>query len=170
MTIVKLIIRLCKGSRMIRYYDSLNGKNAEGDVAERERKINESQASMCVYYRELDLMKKAEIYSSMLYDYYRITLTRWRLSNHNLKIETGRYTRPYTERKDRICTMCSSIEDEHHVVFSCPRYDDVRANHTQLLEQSSTIMEILNPRYNLLKDTANFLRAIENKRDELNLE
>ena len=167
--IVKIIIRLCRGSRMIRYYDSLNGKNAESDVAERERTITESQASMCMYYRELGLMKKADIYSSMLYDYYRIILSRWRLSNHNLKIETGRYTRPYTERKDRVCTMCRSIEDEQHVVFTCPRYDEIRTHHTQLLEQSSTIAEILNPRYNLLKDTAIFLRDIEKKRGDLKL-
>ena len=144
--IVKTIINKCGGCRMIRYYENLNGKNAERDISERYTKIAESQSSMCVYYRELDLMEKSDIYSSMLYDYYRIIITRWRLSNHSLNIETGRYTRPYTERTERICTLCtSSIEDEHHVIFVCPRYEDIRLGHNELVQKSATVAALFNP-------------------------
>ena len=145
------------------------GKNGERDIVERERRIAVSQTSMCIYYRELDLMNKTILYSSMLYDYYRIILTRWRLSNHNLAIETGRYTTPYTERPDRICTMCRSLEDEHHVIFICPRYNDIRTIHTQLLENTTSVAELLNPSYDNTKRAANFIHDIEKRRKELNI-
>ena len=34
---------------------------------------------------------------------HKIALTRFRLSNHNLLIETGRHLRPKLERPDRKC-------------------------------------------------------------------
>ena len=37
---------------------------------------------------------------------HRITLTKLRLSNHKLAIETGRYVRPYKKAKERICSIC----------------------------------------------------------------
>ena len=168
--IVRTIIRICNDSRMIRYYENLSDKNGEKDIDDREKRIVESESSMCIYYRELDLMTKTDIYSSMLYDYYRIILTRWRLSNHNLKIETGRYTRPYTERSDRICTVCNSLEDEKHVIYLCPRYNDIRLQQTTLLERLPTIAELLNPGDTDMKETASLLHSIEKRRKELKLE
>ena len=106
----------------------------------------------------------------MLYDYYRVILTRWRLSNHSLAIETGRYTRPYTERQDRVCAMCNSLEDENHAIYLCPRYNDIRLEHASLLERSSTLAEFLNPAEVDMKETALYIRGIETKREELNLE
>ena len=134
-------------------------------------KIAESQSSMCMYYRELGLIERTDIYSSMLYDYYRIIITRWRLSNHSLNIETGRYTRPYTERPERVCTLCtSSIEDENHVIFVCPRYDDIRMDHTQLIQKSTTVTAFLNPCVDDMKSTATYLHEIEKRRNDLHLE
>ena len=37
---------------------------------------------------------------------HRITLTKLRLSNHKLVIETGRYVRPYKKPEERICPIC----------------------------------------------------------------
>ena len=37
---------------------------------------------------------------------HRITLTKLRLSNHKLAIETGRYVRPYKKPEERICPIC----------------------------------------------------------------
>ena len=167
--IVKTVIRICNDSRMIRYYQRLVSDNAERDIDERQTRILDSESSMCVYYRELDLMREANIYSTMLYDYYRITLTPWRLSNHNLAIETGRYTRPYTERRDRVCTMCNTVEDERHVIYICPRYDDLRVQHTTLVERLTTVAEFLNPNENDMKEVASFLRGIESRRKDLSL-
>ena len=168
--IVKTVIRICGDSRMIRYYESLIDDNAERDTNERESRIMESESSMCKYYRELHLIRKTSIYSSMLYDYYRVILTRWRLSNHGLAIETGRYTRPYTERPDRVCTMCNVLEDENHVIYLCPRYNDLRLEHAPLLVRLPILAEFLNPSENDMKETASFIRRIEKRRQDLNVE
>ena len=56
----------------------------------------------------------------------RIYLTKFRLSSHNLLVETGRYHG--TERSDRKCTLCNlnTIEDEFHFILHCPCYDTIR--------------------------------------------
>ena len=56
----------------------------------------------------------------------RRALTKLRTSNHNLAIETGRWTQ--TDRNDRLCTQCtqSKIEDEIHFLFDCPKHSDNR--------------------------------------------
>ena len=56
----------------------------------------------------------------------RRAITKLRTSNHNLAIESGRWTN--TERKHRLCTQCtlSKIEDEMHFIFDCPKYSDIR--------------------------------------------
>ena len=104
----------------------------------------------------------------MLSDYYRLVISRWRLSNHRLNIETGRYTKPITERKDRVCTECRVLEDEHHVVYVCPRYELVRDNYQHLTEDGD-IKTFLNPVYGRMKDTASFIYDIETRRSELKL-
>ena len=46
---------------------------------------------------------------------HRITLTKLRLSDHKLAIETGRYVRPYKKPEERICPICKKdVEDEIH--------------------------------------------------------
>jgi hypothetical protein len=55
-------------------------------------------------------------------------LTKLRISNHKLYIETGRYQKPYVERKDRLCQLCASneVEDEYHFLFKCQKLKDIR--------------------------------------------
>ena len=60
---------------------------------------------------------------------HRTTLSRFRLSNHDLLIEKGRHTRPKLERNDRKCFICKDeIEDECHFVIKCPLYTKERQN------------------------------------------
>ena len=42
----------------------------------------------------------------------RITLTKLRLSNHKLAIETGRYSRPFKKPEERICPICKTEMDD----------------------------------------------------------
>ena len=58
------------------------------------------------------------IYGQKCYvsDHYRHAFSRFRLSSHNLKIETGRWSR--TPRESRVCS-CGSVQDESHVLFTC---------------------------------------------------
>ena len=62
----------------------------------------------------------------------RVMLTRFRLSSHKLKIETGRYSNPPVPREDRLCHYCQSVlnirevEDEVHFMMICPQHNVAR--------------------------------------------
>ena len=161
--VVKETLEICKDSKMITYYSKLKRDNSSADINAREKRIYESLSSMCIYYRQFNFRYKSCIYSSFLNDYYRFIITRWRISNHDLKIETGRYTKPYTPRENRICELCDDIENEYHVIFNCPLYNSVRKSYPNLVA-ANNISEFLNPDFNKMKDTALFLHEIEKVR------
>ena len=52
--------------------------------------------------------------------------TKFRISNHKLAIESGRYNK--TKIEDRLCNLCNhhKIESEIHMLYHCPFYDDLR--------------------------------------------
>ena len=166
--IAKMIMDMFDDSSMLTYYKNLADKNGDREIEERSVRKQSSEQSMCKYYTEMNLLPRSEIYNSMLSDYYRVIISRWRLSNHRLNIETGRYTKPVTERKDRVCSLCKIIEDEDHVIFNCPRYDDIRKKYEAVLT-NATIQSFLNPLYVNMKDTANVIHEIERRRRELKL-
>ena len=58
----------------------------------------------------------------------RRDFTKLRISCHQLKIETGRYSKPKTPIEDRLCTLCSMgvIENENHMLLECPLYEPDR--------------------------------------------
>ena len=61
-----------------------------------------------------------EAYLCQIRDYIaRKNITRFRISAHHLRIETGRYTRPVTLLQDRVCRSCNVIEDECHIIMDC---------------------------------------------------
>ena len=164
--IVGSILQLCHDTSFIRYYMGLDENNGTSDIEEREHRIQHSTNSMCIYYRNMNFDQKLScIYSSMTNDYYRYIITRWRLSNHDLKIETGRYTKPMTPRAERKCDLCNVIEDEHHVVFVCPTYDTVRNGHETLLS-SNNISIFLDCNISNMKETATLLHQIEQIRKD----
>ena len=55
----------------------------------------------------------------------RTSLVKFRLSDHNLKIETGRHNR--IPLNNRICDMCNQgrIEDEFHFLMECSSYTNM---------------------------------------------
>ena len=112
---------------------------------------------------------KSCIYLTFANDYYRKIITRWRLSCHTLRIETGRYERPFILRKDRVCTLCNVLEDEEHVIFVCPAYHIIRNKYHQLLGINNTIEFILNPKREYITETAKLLYDIESTRKDMNL-
>ena len=59
---------------------------------------------------------------------HRRVASKFRIGNHNLKIETGRFTIPKTPEDLRICDHCNlnSVENEMHILFHCDQYDDLR--------------------------------------------
>ena len=65
---------------------------------------------------------------------HRIALTKLRLSNHKLAIETGRYSRPFKKPAERICPICKiEMEDEYHFIKICPGYWEKNMFVTRLL-------------------------------------
>ena len=61
---------------------------------------------------------------------HQIALSKFRVSSHNLRIETGRYEKnPKLEPHERICIYCSlnCVEDEIHFLLGCPLYSNERS-------------------------------------------
>ena len=54
-----------------------------------------------------------------------LVFTRFRLSSHHLKIETGRWAR--IDAEDRLCDCGLGVENESHVLFDCPKTEEIRA-------------------------------------------
>ena len=162
--VVSRIMNLCRGSQMLTYYSQLSENNIEQDKRDRELRIRNSDTSMCVYYNQFNFSEKSCIYSSFLNDHYRYIISRWGLSNHDLRIETGRRTRPYTEQNDQVCPQCNILEDEFHGVFVCPLYNCIRRKYQHLLT-SNSIATFLNPSYENMRDTGKFLHEIEDARN-----
>ena len=54
----------------------------------------------------------------------RLVFTRFQLSSHHLKIETGRWTRIAAE--DRTCGCGLGVQDESHVLFICAKTANIR--------------------------------------------
>ena len=62
----------------------------------------------------------------------RSHVTKFRLSNHRLMIETGRHNK--TPREQRFCPFCpQKIESEYHFLFECPIYTHIRTRHLEPL-------------------------------------
>ena len=119
--LVKSIMNLCYNTSIMEYYISLNANNRSLNMRDREMKIFNSNSSMLQYYSSIvNVIEKCSIYNNFIDDRKRTVITRWRLSNHKLFIETGRYSNPPIPRNDRICVMCNILEDEFHAIFKCP--------------------------------------------------
>jgi hypothetical protein len=67
---------------------------------------------------------------------HRISLSRFRTSCHHLRIERERYLPQAIKapRHERTCLLCASphIEDESHIIYHCPIYDDLRFEYADL--------------------------------------
>ena len=150
----------------MKYYENLTGGYQERFMSSLNTTIQTSTKSMITYYRELIDAEKSCIYTSFVNDYYRKVITRWRLSCHKLKIETLRYSRPFVERSDRKCDSCDVLEDEAHVVFTCPLFDSVREQFQFLLSNSTNIQSLLNPSRESMVDVSKLLYAIQDVIDD----
>ena len=67
---------------------------------------------------------------------HRIALTKLRLSNHKLAIETGRYSRPFKKPAERTCPICKiGMEDEYYFLNISPAYQEVRSSLLDYLDK-----------------------------------
>ena len=164
------IYKICKEIEFAKYYRNLHGNNYKNDIEARNQKIITSEASMISYYRNLELhVKSCSIYKNYMIDINRKIISRWRLSNHTLRIETGRYENPPLPRNDRKCVICDVTEDEYHVVFICPTYSNLRHSFRELFQICDSVNMFLNPPVEQMNKIAKFLNGIEDIREKLKL-
>ena len=82
-----------------------------------------NSSSKCSLYREIKTVFRLEEY--LLFDVDVKLITKFRVSNHNLPIETGRYQN--IDRADRLCVYCDNcIGDEYHYLMICKNPNLVR--------------------------------------------
>ena len=96
----------------------------------------------------------------------RCLITKFRLSAHQLRIETGRYEKKKNKdgkvlqlvRDERICMHCnmSKIEDEFHFLFECPLYS---SNRLKLIYSITTVCK----NFSALTDNDKFVWILNNE-------
>ena len=108
----------------------LDGRNSVDSLEKTEIEVRNklNATKFQTYCTELNPnLEVHEVYRKSDYvpDYLRVYFTRLRLMSHNLKIETGRWSR--LQREDRVC-QCDrvNVQDEKHVLLDCPMTAQIR--------------------------------------------
>ena len=93
---------------------------------------------------------------------HALALTCFRISSHNLRIETGRYDQRKIKPEERLCIYCRSqaVEDEQHFLLQCPLYNNERS---LLLETVNAMI----PRFHLLPENEKFFAVMQSKAPKL---
>lgn len=96
-----------------------------------------NSGKLTLFYKLKDCFRR-ESYLDTLNFKQRSLITKFRISAHQLRIETGRYEKKKNKdgkisqlvREERICMHCnmSKIEDEFHFLLVCPLYNCDRLN------------------------------------------
>lgn len=127
-----------------------------------------------VLYRELKQCFEISPYLQKLCNRkLRNSLSKLRLSSHQLLIEKGRHSG--IVRQNRICVLCNKgeIEDEYHFVLICPQYHQLRmqyirkyyVNHPSMYK----FIQLLNSTGKTLKNLAIFItNAFQARNESLN--
>ena len=75
-------------------------------------------------YKQLKSSLSKEFYLSSENFEHRKLITKFRISDHNLEIEKGRYYK--IPREQRLCKSCETIEDEKHFILKCKLNESLR--------------------------------------------
>jgi hypothetical protein len=125
------IFRICetKETKGYKYIKSLLTPNNGDDnnISSLVRNFANETGTKAVTYRKMNpSLQTHQVYTTKEYvnERARLTFTKFRLSSHSLKVETGRWSR--IAHEDRLCDCGEAVEDEYHVLFSCTKTDDVR--------------------------------------------
>jgi hypothetical protein len=98
-------------------------------------------SSRLQYYCKIKETLEFEMYLDVVDDpLLRKKLTRFRLSSHNLAIETGRYDG--TPKDLRICTNCNIgvVESEYHFLLVCSKFADSYFCHWPTVHKFKTVL------------------------------
>jgi hypothetical protein len=123
------------------------------DIADRNELIRSSLQSKIVTYRSINpSLTVHPIYASNIPEQARKAATQMRTSSHNLKIETGRWSR--TLRENRLCQCGHGVQDETHVLTSCQLTENLHppfSSTTEAMENNNIGFICLNI-FNRLKE------------------
>ena len=117
---------------------------------EQEKK---DSAKLFLFYNKIKLNFEKEPYLDFVKNAKsRYCTTRLRISAHNLEIEYGRYKNiPREKRKCKWCDLTlntSHLENEHHVLFECDLYANIRS---KLVRTLNNLMGKIDGILNLVK-------------------
>lgn len=110
--------------------------------------------SKLLLYKNLKPLTEPKIYLSSNDYSIRNIYTKLRISDHNLEIERGRYSK--INRDERLCKFCKVVEDENHFILKCSKnenlrqtlFDDIKkdCNNFSDLPDDQKINYLLNPK------------------------
>ena len=89
----------------------------------------EGRSNKLKFYSSVKSVFERESYLENVSDFnLRKNIMKFRCSDHNLLIESGRHKK--LKREERICKVCNTgIEDEVHFLISCPLYFELRCRY-----------------------------------------
>jgi len=89
------------------------------------------QSSVLYEYKSFKETFEYEMYLDLLPNNLRLFITRFRISAHSLRINTGRFGRTSIPRNERYCLCCDKydIEDNFHFICICSRYSVLRSKY-----------------------------------------
>ena len=122
------VYKLCeskqtKGSIFLR---KIMNPTTQSDVSVVEKFKNQN-TSKALTYREINpelAIHKVYTSSEYINERERLSFTKFRLSSHHLKIETGRWAR--IDAENGVCDCGNGVQNEQHVLFSCPKTESKR--------------------------------------------
>ena len=99
---------------------------------------------------------------------HTLALLKLRISSHNLRIETGRYTKPTKiPVNERLCIYCTSgeVEDEIHFITKCSLFKNERKELFNIVQNKSIanfleLQEIEQFTHLMINDEPNILQAL----------
>mgnify|MGYP001792873606 CR=1 FL=1 len=102
-------------------------------------KTNLETSSKLKFYRIFNDRYQEQKYLEIISNFeQRKQFTKFRISNHQLAIETGRYLRQRIEINQRVCIFCNrnETETEEHLLYNCPLYDTLRYEFFQKIDMN----------------------------------
>jgi len=124
----------------------------------------------------------AKFKKSISLEYYLISnlswtkkriITKFRTSDHKLKIEVGRHCRPRLPPEQRLCVYCdqNKTEDEVHFIMECPKYNALRVRYNIVKNNEDNLANFITlfttEDYDKLNNLAEFIKEALALRESL---
>ena len=119
-----------KGTSGYRYIKRLLDSPEKEFLQELKQKFLNETGTKAMTYKEMNPeLRVHNVYESTTYidERKRTVFSKFRVSSHSLRIETGRWSR--VAREERMCDCERSVQNEEHVVFDCEKTEEIRCKY-----------------------------------------